>query len=124
MRRCWLFGLVLLLGGCGPAPPLLVHYKPVRYWLEALHDPDPRLRRKAVDALGNVGSADRAVIPALVAAVKDADAGVRRQAVLTLLKLGPAAQEAIPVLTEAHKDTDPRVRSYAAKALERIRGGK
>ena len=50
------------------------------------------------------------------------DAYTRRW--LALLKLGPAAQDAVAALTDAQNDKDQKVRDYAAKALERILGGK
>jgi HEAT repeat protein len=119
MRRLVLLGL-LLPAGCGQAPPLLAHGKPVSHWLEVLRHPDANDRRRAVVVLGNVGAADPAVLPALAGAVKDRDAGVRGAAVLALLKMGPAAREAAPALREAERDRDPRVRQYAARALQRI----
>jgi HEAT repeat protein len=115
-------GLVILAGGCrkAPAPALVVHGKPVEHWVAALRQPDVRERRKAVQALGNLGAEDAAVVPALVGALKDRDALVRGDAALALLKLGPDAKEAIPALHDARKDRDAKVRDYAAKALEKI----
>src|SRR5229473_3221703 len=120
MRYCLSVALVLLLSGCGQSPPTMVSGKPVSHWVQALQDRVPRVRKKAVEALGNVGAADPVAIPALIDALKDRDAGVRGAAVLALLKIGPDAEEAVPALTEAQKDKDAKVRSYAAKALERI----
>jgi HEAT repeat protein len=115
-------GLALLASGCARPQSTLAHGHPVDYWVQALHDPSPAARRKAVDVLGNVGAGDPAVLPALTAAMKDRDGGVRGAAVLALLRMGPAAQDACPALEEAQKDRDPRVRSNATKALRRIRG--
>ena len=113
-----------LLPGCArEKPPVMSHGKPVSYWLEALNDPDARKRVQAVKALGHVGTADPAALPALTAALKDRDPAVRARVVLALLNIGPAASEAIPALEEARNDSDPTVRSYVEKALERIRGG-
>ena len=122
-RRAVFAGLAVLLTGCGNTPATLAHGKPVRYWVQALHDSDVRVRKRAVAALGNVGSADPAAIPALMEAVSDRNAKVRGEAILALLKLGPAVKDAIPVLTQAQKDPDAQVRTYAAKALERIGSG-
>jgi hypothetical protein len=122
-RRAFFAGLVVLLAGCGNTPTTLVHGKPVSYWVRALHDSDVRLRKRAVAALGNVGPADPAAIPALIEAVSDRNAKVRSEAILTLLKLGPAAKDAIPILTQAQKDPDAQVRMYATKAQERIGSG-
>jgi HEAT repeat protein len=114
---------MFLLAGCGETAPVVSHGKPVSYWVEALRAGDVRVRKQAVLALGHVGSADPAAVPALIGAVKDREVEVRRAAVLALLNLGPQAREAVPVLTAAQKDVDTKVRSYAVKALERIQGG-
>jgi HEAT repeat protein len=92
--------------------------------LEELSKPDARALKKAVLALGHVGTADPAAIPALIGAVKDRDATVRSQAILALLNIGPDAKDALPVLNDVVKDTDPMVRSYAAKPVQRIQGGR
>src|SRR5439155_3624304 len=121
MQRGLVLALAILVDGCGgPPTPLTVHDKPVTHWLQALHDPDARARRKAIEALSNVGSADPAVIPALIEALNDREAGVRGAAILALLKIGPEASDAVPALRKAQKDKDVKIRTYATKALERI----
>jgi HEAT repeat protein len=122
MRRVVMIALCLLAAGCGRKQPLLAHGQPVAHWLQALQDPDPAVRRKAVVALGHVGTADPAALPAVIEAVKDRDAGVRGDAVLALMNLGPDARDAVGALEQACGDRDPRVRSYAEKALKRVRG--
>jgi|SRR5579872_1389719 len=110
------------LASCsGKSEPLMSHGKPVTHWLEELKNPDSQARKKAVVALGHVGKADEAVIPALIGVVtEDQSSAVRNQAVLTLLNIGPDAKDAIPALTAAQNDKDATVRSNATKALERI----
>jgi HEAT repeat protein len=112
----------VVLGGCGTNAPLTVHGKPVAAWVEALSDPSPKVRKKAVTALGFVGDADPTAIPALIGALRDEDDGVRNHAVLALLNLGPQASAAIPALEQALADRDAVVRASAAKALARVRG--
>jgi HEAT repeat protein len=117
--------LLVLACGCGRKQPLLAGGKPVGYWVEALHDPDPGLRQKAASKLGNVGPADAAVLPALIEALRDADPHVRCEAILALVKFGSGAKAAIPALAEVERqDTDDRVRTYAAKALQRLQSEK
>ena len=71
-------GLVLVpLAGCGENAPLTSHGKPVSHWLEALDSPDVKTRKKAVVALGHVGTADPAALPALIRATKDRSPDVR-----------------------------------------------
>jgi HEAT repeat protein len=123
MRRLQMVaGWLVLLSGCGPSLPTLAGGKPVSYWIEALQDPDAKVRKNAVFKLGNVGPADAAVFPALREALKDPDARVRREAILGLMKYGPGAQEAVPILIELQRDDrDAQVRSCAARALEKLR---
>jgi len=90
-------------------------------WAESLQHHDAKVRQKAAFTLGNIGSSDPAVLPALIQALKDVDAGVRYEAILALLKYGPSAREAVPVLTEIRdKDRDAKVRAGAAAALKKI----
>ncbi len=118
---CLTVGL-LTLAGCGKEKPILAGGKPVSYWIEALRDPDAKVRKQAVQKLGNVGSSDPASPPALVGALQDRDAGVRREAILALMKCGPEVPESIPALNEMQKrDPDAKVRSYAGKALEKLK---
>ena len=86
-------------------------------------DAQLKVRKKAVLALGNVGAADPAAIPALIEVLKDKDPLIRREAVLALLKNAPDAWDAVPALEGLLTDKDPRVRNYAEKALEKIRQG-
>jgi HEAT repeat protein len=118
--------LSLVVVGCHrKREPVMAHGKPTAHWIEELKQTDPKARKKAVDALGAIGKADREAIPALIGMVKDdEDATVRDQAVLALLTIGPDAKDSIPALTEAQNDKDATVRTHATKALERIRGNK
>jgi HEAT repeat protein len=125
MQHSRMLGLVLFLalcgGGCGKKPPALAGGKPVPYWIETLHNADPRLRKQAAFKLGNVGPADAEALPALIAALKDRDAAVRCEVILALLKCGPAAVEAVPALTDLRqRDPNAQVRRYAAKAIEKL----
>jgi len=127
MRFRFLLFVVLILApaGCSSrSEPLRSHGKTVAEWLEELKHPDPALRKKAVLALGHVGKADAAAIPAVVGAVSDVDSGVRDQAVLSLLRLGPLAREALPALTAAQNDPDDTVREHALRAAAQIQQGK
>jgi len=112
----------LLYCGCGSPAPTLAHGKPVGDWVQALQDPNVRVRKKAAAVLGNVGAVDPAVVPALAGALKDRDAGVRGEAAQALLKIGPNAREAEAALAEAQQDCDPKVRAFAVQALRRARG--
>jgi len=125
MRLILVAILVISFSGCTaqPAPDTGAR---VRHWIEALRQPDAKMRKEAAFKLGNLGLTDPAsVVPALTEALKNADASVRCEVILALLKCGPAAKEAIPELTEAQqKDRDAKVRDYATKALEKLKEGK
>jgi len=111
--------------GCGQSQPTLSGGKPIEHWLQALKNPDARVRKEAASKLGNAGPANSAVLPALIAALRDSDAKVRCEVILALVKFGFDANEAVPILTELQKsDNDARVRSYSAEALEKIQQGR
>lgn len=117
--------MLLCLAGCGPTIPAeyTVSGKSLEFWLDALSDNQPKVRIRAIRALGNLGPVAPEVVPAITAALHDSDPTVRGQAALALLKFGPEAKSAIPALTDAQNDADETVRNFAAKALENIEGG-
>jgi HEAT repeat protein len=114
--------LAIVLSGCSKkSGPVLAGGKPVEHWLQAISDPNPKVRKTAVEKLGNVGASDPAVVAALCAGLQDRNADVRCEAILGLSKSAPDAKEAIePLKTIGKQDRDPRVRSYAARALEKL----
>jgi HEAT repeat protein len=80
--------------------------------------PDQTVRSRAAGALGNV--ADKAVVPALVAALKDPNHFVGASAAHSLG--GLAGPEAIPALEEFAKGAEQKGQADAAKqAIERIK---
>jgi len=122
MRTAVMLLLAVAVIGCGRREPVLSGGKPVLYWVEALRDPDAKVRKRAAAKLGNAGPTDAAVVPALREALHDRDAAVRCEAILALLKCGPSAGETVPALAALQqRDRDPRVRSYAARAAEALR---
>jgi len=122
MRISIVVVLLIASSGCSSkSRPILAGGRPVNDWVRALSDPNPALRKKAADKLGNVGSNDPAVVAALCGGLQDQDADVRCAVILAFVKIGPVAKEAIgPLKAMGRQDGDPRVRSYAAKAVERL----
>jgi HEAT repeat protein len=119
MKRIFPVVVLLSLCGCAREQPRMAGAK----WTAALHDRDAKVRQKAAFTLGNIGSSDPAVLPALIEALKDSDVEVRYEAILALLKYGPGARAAAPALKDmSQHDRDFRVREGAAKALEKIGG--
>jgi HEAT repeat protein len=103
--------------------PVMSSGRSVADWIADLSNADAKVRKKAVQSLGHVGTADPAALPAVIGALKDKDAGVREAAVLAVLVNGPAARDALPHLAEIRdRDPMPNLRKDAAKAIERIQG--
>jgi len=94
-----------------PAVPALI---------EALKDPEARVRNAAASALWGLGPKARSAVPTLAAALADSDDGVRLGAVMALESVGPDAAAAVPALSRAVRDRDGNVRLWAAKALAKI----
>ena len=77
----------------------------------------PAVRRQAALALGRL--ADRAAVPALIAALRDSDPAVRREAAKSLGALKD--DRAVSALIKSLGDGDTNVRFYAAYALGEIK---
>jgi hypothetical protein len=78
------------LGRIGaPAVPALI---------DMLQNPDPAVRKKAIEVLGRMGEDAAPAVPALTALLNDPDLAVRKAAARTLGQIGPEAQAAVPAL--------------------------
>ena len=85
----------------------------IDWWLSLIRDRDPKVRRKAAQALGEIHP-PKALKP-LTAALHDPDYGVRAHAVMALARFSePAAWAA---LLEPLSDPSDEVRKCAALAL-------
>jgi HEAT repeat protein len=126
MRRLLLGAFVATFAfGCHAQPPPLTGGKPVAHWVAAMHEPDARLRKTAVFKLGNVGPADAAAFPAVVAALGDREPAVRRAAIVALVKFGEQAQDAASTLRAMHEhDPDVRVRDDAGRAIAKLQAAR
>ncbi|APA89731.1 HEAT repeat domain-containing protein (plasmid) [Paraburkholderia sprentiae WSM5005] len=85
----------------------------------AANDASAEVRRAAVGALGFASADDRAIVDALLAALRDSTWQVREEAATTLGKLRAAAARA--ALVEALDDAYWQVRLRAARALGQLR---
>jgi len=74
----------------------------------------------AAEALGDLGDAARAAVPALKEALKDKDQFLREAAAAALGDIGLGAKAAVPALETALKDTEEVVREAAAESLKKI----
>lgn len=84
--------------------------------LNALNNPNPVIRRKACDALGDIGD-PRAVIP-LTERLNDPERYVKRRAANALIKISD--DRAVNPLINALNDPEYKVRMRAAEALGNI----
>jgi hypothetical protein len=88
-----------------------------------LVEPEPLVRRYALEALGDFRSATGAVVSELTRALKDPNEHLRLTAVQSLARIGPAAERAISALIAAFGDEDHDVRGAAVQALKNIKPG-
>jgi HEAT repeat protein len=91
-------------------------------WVADLKDLAPYSRNKAAYAIGGMGAAATAAVPALIDALNDPEASVRFPVCVALREIGPGAKDAVPALTKALDDRNDDVASMARKALISITG--
>jgi HEAT repeat protein len=106
---------LLALGGIGPGAAIAASTA-----VDALRDPEERVRYCACYALGKMGSAAVTAAPELQKKLKDKDPTVALAAAWALAKIDPRCSEAVqsvPVLMRGLTDPEPRVRLEAAIAL-------
>ena len=68
--------------------------------VNALHDPDPTVRLKAVEVLGRMGDDAAPAVPDLIRLLDDPNPDVQKSATRTLGRIGPAANAAVPALMQ------------------------
>ena len=87
----------------------------------AAQDPDAKVRRRALMALGTIGSdGQAAVVDALTRSLRDEDALVRRCGVGFLASLGARAKGAAPAVSNLVHDTDPELRRLVPIVLKKM----
>jgi HEAT repeat protein len=77
-------------------------------------------RLEAIQELGELGSASKDVLPALVREFQDRDWCIRREVARAIGNIGPEARAAIPALMERLADDDRRVAGEAIATLGRL----
>jgi HEAT repeat protein len=88
--------------------------------IEAVKDPEPLVRARALWALGMIGPDALEALAPVGGFLKNQDAGVRWMAAGVLTEMGASAGPAMPLLIKALRDPDPDVRLQAAVALAGI----
>jgi HEAT repeat protein len=91
-------------------------------WVSDLKAEAPYTRNRAAYAIGGMGPAAKAAVPALIAALDDPEAAVRFPVCIALREIGPDAKEAVPALTKELDDRNEDVAAMARKALIKITG--
>ena len=83
-------------------------------------DPDLRVRHRAMQSLGRLGSLSKPALPLLVANLTAGDAATRLVAIEAVTKMGQSARDVFPEVTRLFSDSDPQVRLAAVNALRKI----
>ncbi len=97
--------------------------RPLSSWLVDLKTAAaPYSRNAAAYAIGGMGPAAKAAVPALIEALDDLEATVRFPVCIALREIGPDAKDAVPALTKALDDHNEDVAAMARKALIKITG--
>jgi HEAT repeat protein len=86
---------------------------------EAVKDPEREVRQHAAYALGYIGKASAAAVPALVKALHDPEWQVRRGAAFALGRTG--SKDAEKPLKDARKDKVEAVRDAAKQGLKDLK---
>jgi HEAT repeat protein len=88
---------------------------------QAVRDPEPDQRVRALRGLDVIGPDARAELPTVTEALTDADSDVRQAAAITLASVTRDTDAAVPALLKAlTTDREAEVRAQAATALGRI----
>ena len=111
----------------GPPWEQYDHYRPkmnisaaLPALMDALNDPDPRIRAYAEEDINAVGPNAAEAVPKLIKLLTDRDESVRATACITLSHIGPAANQALPALRKAVSDPSQWVSRCARLAIARI----
>lgn len=82
-----------------------------------VHDPEPRMRIRALTILGNVSPRDSLARTLYGLALRDPAVAVREAAVVTAARARPGDSEILPAITAALRDSAPSVRRAAVAAF-------
>ncbi|MGG6266365.1 HEAT repeat domain-containing protein [Leptolyngbya sp. AN03gr2] len=85
-----------------------------------LSNGDTIARLEAIRELGELGSASKDVLPALIREFQDRDWCIRREVAKAIGNIGPEARTAIPALMERLRDDDRRVTGEAIATLGKL----
>lgn len=90
--------------------------KAAEYLIQALGDPDMRIKARAIDALGNLRATDATPVLIQHLFLRETDASVKQRILASLGKIGDA-RAAASIVEFLHRDLDPSTRATAIFAL-------
>ena len=120
-RRLVIFGFVAsLLTGCGAKEPYRSGGRTGAYWMQALKQPDVKLRRKAALKIGPIMVTHDACRSAAIEALRDEDAQVRLAAIRLLKVYATSHAASVAPALRRLEQTDPdlAVRQAAKLAIQ------
>ena len=83
-------------------------------------DPDPRVRKSALNSLEWIDPEGRTVMPILIEALKDKDPEVRQKSMETILSVRPFPHQSVPAIQSALAgETNEQVKLLLGRAIER-----
>lgn len=88
--------------------------------VEAVKDTDNYVKKRAVQAIADIGKPTEVVIATLLETLKDSDEEIRQISLEGIGNLGPKAAKAVPHLIISLKDESMLIRLYSAQALGKI----
>ena len=92
----------------------------IRRLAPSLANGELQARLEAICELGELGSAAKAVLPALIREFQAHDWQIRREVARAIGQIGPDARTAIPALVERLRDDDRRVSGEAIASLGKL----
>jgi HEAT repeat protein len=116
----------VLLGGlrhpAGPVEPIAdalgqIGRPAVEPLTQAVKDPEPRVRRGAALALGQIRPVPKGNLQTLAVGLRDPDRDVRAAFLTAIGYLGPRASEAVPAVRSMLRDESPAIRAQAIDVL-------
>jgi len=88
--------------------------------VRVIHSGDLLARRRAIEALGRMGSKAKPLVPMFIDLLKNGPPPIRVTAARALGNIGPDAGAAVPVLRALLDDRDIAIRNSAKAAVDRI----
>jgi len=119
MKNFLIFVVAALALGCQSDSRSNVSANDIQRLIRDLKQGDENTRAEAAEALGDLGTAGKKALPALLMALGDEGERIRQNALRAIIAIGPD-EKAIQPLTNSLKDSDNEVRALSANALGQL----